>query len=117
MRPTGEHISFKHCDHTVKVRISYFGRGSNKILFFLFHCKEKIVKKLASDDAVEQEKGMLMADNILDGNSMGEITEMGEIRIKCDRTVINKFPNTDDNADPSRMSRGDKKMSFISLRV
>lgn len=71
--------------------------------------KEKIVKKLASDDVEEQEKGKIMADNILEGNNKGEIDEDNDklMRIKANRTVINKY-TTDEDMNPNTMSKGNE---------
>ncbi|KAK0175323.1 hypothetical protein PV327_009080 [Microctonus hyperodae] len=67
---------------------------------------EKIVKKLASDDVEEQEKGKIMADNILEGNIKGEIDEVDDelIKTKANRTVINKY-KIDEDMDSNTMSK------------
>ncbi|XP_043279464.1 tetratricopeptide repeat protein 12-like [Venturia canescens] len=64
---------------------------------------EKIVKKLASDDVNEQEKGKRLADEILGENSNKEFSEINEIRIKNDRTLINKISQPE--VDPNKMSQ------------
>ncbi|XP_016915451.1 tetratricopeptide repeat protein 12-like isoform X1 [Apis cerana] len=51
---------------------------------------EKIVKKLASSNPEEQEHGQILADEILDGRSENIICDDTELKIKMNRTVINK---------------------------
>lgn len=63
---------------------------------------EKIVKKLASSDIKEQEEGKLLADQILEGNSEKEFTGDGEVRIKTNRTVINKSSTNNDSTSNSK---------------
>lgn len=77
-----------------------------------FFIQEKIVKKLASSDEKEQECGKKLADEILKKNVQKEIYEDGEVKIKTDRSIINKYPSKEDNLsnDPNKMSRG---KSFI----
>lgn len=62
------------------------------------------MKQLASDDAKEQEKGKLLADKILEGKCDREFSEMAEIRIKNERTLINKVSTAEQ--DPNKMSQG-----------
>ncbi|XP_033232251.1 tetratricopeptide repeat protein 12-like [Belonocnema kinseyi] len=64
---------------------------------------EKIVKKLASSNLKEQDQGMALADEILDGKIEKQITEDGEIRIKANRTLVN--PRLKEPDDPEKMSQ------------
>lgn len=82
-----------------------------------FFIQEKIVKKLASSDQEEQECGKKLADEILQKGVEREICEHGEVKIKTDRSLINKYPSKDDsNNDPNKMSRGKLFILFyISL--
>ncbi|XP_011870133.1 PREDICTED: uncharacterized protein LOC105563279 [Vollenhovia emeryi] len=68
---------------------------------------EKIVKKLASSDREEQECGKMLADEILAKGVQREIREDGEVKIKTDRSVINKYPSKEDDpsSDPNKMSQ------------
>ncbi|XP_077269078.1 uncharacterized protein LOC143901026 isoform X2 [Temnothorax americanus] len=68
---------------------------------------KKIVKKLASSDQKEQECGKKLADEILEKGVQKEIYEDGEVKIKTDRSVINKYPSKkyDSSNDPNKMSR------------
>ncbi|XP_011157329.2 tetratricopeptide repeat protein 12-like isoform X2 [Solenopsis invicta] len=68
---------------------------------------EKIVKKLASSDEKEQECGKKLADEILEKRVQKEIYEDGEVKIKTNRSVINKYPSKEDEPsnDPNKMSR------------
>ncbi|XP_071553288.1 tetratricopeptide repeat protein 12 isoform X2 [Temnothorax nylanderi] len=68
---------------------------------------EKIVKKLASSDQKEQECGKKLADEILEKGVQKEIYEDGEVKIKTNRSVINKYPSKkyDSSNDPNKMSR------------
>ncbi|EZA50738.1 Tetratricopeptide repeat protein [Ooceraea biroi] len=68
---------------------------------------EKIVKKLASSDLKEQECGKMLADEILKDDVQKEIYEDGEIRIKTNRSVINKYSSKEDDPtnDPNKMSQ------------
>lgn len=59
---------------------------------------EKIVKKLASTNLAEQEEGKFLADEILKNNIEKQITDDGEIRVKTNRTMINKYSNNEDNS-------------------
>ncbi|XP_033336543.2 tetratricopeptide repeat protein 12 [Megalopta genalis] len=52
---------------------------------------EKIVKKLASEDPEEQKCGQILADEILDRKYETVITEDCELRVKSNRTVVNKY--------------------------
>ncbi|KAF7995642.1 hypothetical protein HCN44_006749 [Aphidius gifuensis] len=70
---------------------------------------EKIVKKLASNDASEQESGQIMADAILTGaknndKKKNEINENDELITKSSRTVINKYEK-EFKKDPNEMSK------------
>lgn len=73
-----------------------------------FLIQEKIVKKLASSDEKEQECGKKLADEILEKRVQKEIYEDGEVKIKTNRSVINKYPSKEDEPsnDPNKMSRG-----------
>jgi hypothetical protein len=71
-----------------------------KIVLF----SDKIVKQLASPDVKEQQCGMLLADQILENKSVTEITDNIELKIKCNRTIINKYPSKD--LDPNEISQG-----------
>ncbi|KAG5305912.1 TTC12 protein, partial [Pseudoatta argentina] len=68
---------------------------------------EKIVKKLASSDQQEQECGKKLADEMLKQGVQKEVYEDGEVKVKTDRSVINKYPSKehDSNNDPNQMSR------------
>ncbi|KYQ53066.1 Tetratricopeptide repeat protein 12 [Trachymyrmex zeteki] len=68
---------------------------------------EKIVKKLASFDQQEQECGKKLADEMLKQGVKKEIYGDGEIKVKTDRSIINKYPSKehDSNNDPNQMSR------------
>ncbi|EFN77538.1 Tetratricopeptide repeat protein 12 [Harpegnathos saltator] len=67
---------------------------------------ESIVKKLASHDPKEQECGRILADEILEKNVQGEIHEdETEVRIKANRSVINKYSKEDSSNDPNKISR------------
>ncbi|KAL6262399.1 hypothetical protein P5V15_007486 [Pogonomyrmex californicus] len=67
---------------------------------------EKIMKQLTSTDPKEQERGKKLADEIL-ADVPKEIHKDGEIKIKTDRSVINKYPLKENNSsdDPNKMSR------------
>ncbi|XP_046432062.1 tetratricopeptide repeat protein 12-like [Neodiprion virginianus] len=69
------------------------------------HQVEKIVKKLASDNPQEQKLGTMLADEILDPKVTTEISDVGELKIKSSRTVINKIPLTEQESDPNKMSQ------------
>ncbi|XP_046747835.1 tetratricopeptide repeat protein 12-like [Diprion similis] len=69
------------------------------------HQVEKIVKKLASDNPQEQKLGTMLADEILDPKITTEISDVGELKIKSSRTVINKMPLTEQETDPNKMSQ------------
>lgn len=81
-----------------------------RVLYFLskFFIQEKIVKKLASSDQKEQECGKKLADEMLERGIQKEINEDEEVKIKTDRSVINKYPSKEDDPsnDPNKMSRG-----------
>ncbi|XP_018046802.1 PREDICTED: tetratricopeptide repeat protein 12-like [Atta colombica] len=68
---------------------------------------EKIVKKLASSDQQEQECGKKLADEILKQDVQKEVFGDSEVKVKTDRSVINKYPSKehDSNDDPNQMSR------------
>jgi len=78
---------------------------ANLYLSIKFFVQEKIVKKLASSDRKEQECGKKLADEILKEDIQKEVHE--KIKIKTDRSVINKYPSKDDlSNDPNKISRG-----------
>lgn len=96
----------------------------HKFLFFnnipysiIFHIQEKIVKKLASSDPKEQKYGEMLADEILEKNIQKEIYEDGEIKIKTNRSIINKHSSKEDNSsnDSNKMSRG--KFKYYSTII
>lgn len=66
------------------------------------------MKRLTSSDRKEQECGRKLADEMLKKGAQKEIYEDGEVKIKSDRSVINKYPSKDDDPsdDPNQMSRG-----------
>ncbi|XP_006565808.1 tetratricopeptide repeat protein 12-like isoform X2 [Apis mellifera] len=66
---------------------------------------EKIVKKLASSNPEEQEHGQILADEILDGRAMENIIcDDTEVKIKMNRTVINKC-SINENSTDEEMSK------------
>lgn len=76
------------------------------------------MKKLASPDQKEQECGKKLADEILKKNVQKEIYEDREVKIKTDRSIINKYSSKEDNLfnDPNKMSRGKSFIrSYITL--
>jgi len=81
---------------------------ANLLISIKFFIQEKIVKKLASSDQQEQECGKKLADEILKQNVQKEIFGDSEVKVKTDRSVINKYPSKehDSNDDPNQMSRG-----------
>jgi len=80
---------------------------ANLYLSIKFFIQEKIVKKLASSDQKEQECGKKLADEILKKDVQKEIHEDGKVKIKTDRSIINKYPSKDDlSNDPDKISRG-----------
>ena len=60
---------------------------------------------MTSSDTKDQEVGMLLADEMLKKNNTKEINENEEVKIKMNRTLINKFKPEDSN--PENMSRGE----------
>lgn len=81
---------------------------ANLLVSIKFVVQEKIVKKLASFDQQEQECGKKLADEMLKQGVKKEIYGDGEIKVKTDRSIINKYPSKehDSNNDPNQMSRG-----------
>ncbi|XP_014224833.1 tetratricopeptide repeat protein 12-like [Trichogramma pretiosum] len=65
---------------------------------------EKIVKQITSSDEQEQKTGMLLADEILNKNVKTEISEIGELKVKSSRTIINKYKE-EKKTDPGQMSQ------------
>lgn len=53
---------------------------------------------MASTNLAEQEEGKFLADEILKNNIEKQITDDGEIRVKTNRTMINKYSNNEDNS-------------------
>lgn len=74
------------------------------------------MKKLASRDPEEQECGKMLADEILEENAQRQIDE-DKVRVKADRSVINKYPNEDNTCnDPNKMSKG-KWISYTLYNI
>lgn len=73
------------------------------------------MKKLASSDRKEQECGKKLADEILKKDIHKEVCEDGEVKIKANRSVINKYPSKEDDSsnDPNKMSRGRSLFVYI----
>ncbi|KOX79156.1 Tetratricopeptide repeat protein 12 [Melipona quadrifasciata] len=65
---------------------------------------EKIVKKLASPNPEEQRHGQILADEILEERSEKNIRDDAELRIKMNRTVINKC-SINENSTEEQMSK------------
>ncbi|XP_034180158.2 tetratricopeptide repeat protein 12-like [Osmia lignaria lignaria] len=65
---------------------------------------EKIVKKLASPDPEEQKHGQILADEILETKPTKDFSEDDELKVKVNRTVINKY-SKDENITDEQMSR------------
>lgn len=90
------------------------------ILYFsiIFLIQEKIVKKLASSDPKEQEYGVKLADEILEKNVQKEIYEDGEIKIKTNRSLINKYSSKEDSPsnDPNKISQG-KSFGYYNTTI
>ncbi|XP_008550851.1 tetratricopeptide repeat protein 12-like isoform X1 [Microplitis demolitor] len=65
---------------------------------------EKIVKKLNSNDCKDQEEGKILADYILEGNKNFDSKDADGLKIKTNRTVINKSlkNETDGNEMPRK---------------
>ncbi|KYM98673.1 Tetratricopeptide repeat protein 12 [Cyphomyrmex costatus] len=67
---------------------------------------EKIVKNLSSSDQQEQECGKKLADEMLKQSVQKEVYGDGEVKVKTDRSVINKYPSKEhDSNDPNKMSQ------------
>ena len=49
---------------------------------------------------------MIQADKILEGGSSREFSGTEELKIKCDRTIINKSVDSEEDKDPDKMSKG-----------
>nr|XP_012139532.1 PREDICTED: tetratricopeptide repeat protein 12-like [Megachile rotundata] len=64
---------------------------------------DKIVKKLASSDLEEQKHGQILADKMLEEKPTDNLNE-DELKVKVDRTVINKCLK-DDNTTNDQMSQ------------
>ncbi|XP_043516857.1 tetratricopeptide repeat protein 12-like isoform X2 [Frieseomelitta varia] len=65
---------------------------------------EKIVKKLASPNPEEQKHGQILADEILEKRSEKNICDDTELKIKMNRTVINKC-SINENSTEEQMSK------------
>ncbi|KAK9298750.1 hypothetical protein QLX08_008050 [Tetragonisca angustula] len=65
---------------------------------------EKIVKKLASPNPEEQKHGQILADEILEKRSEKNICDDIELKIKMNRTVINKC-SINENFTEEQMSK------------
>lgn len=65
------------------------------------------MKKLASSNPEEQEHGQILADEILDGRSENIICDDTELKIKMNRTMINKC-SINKNSTNEEMSKGIK---------
>lgn len=63
------------------------------------------MKKLASSDVAEQTQGQMLADEILEKKSETIISEDCELKVKTDRTLINKC-STDEKKTNEEMSQG-----------
>lgn len=63
------------------------------------------MKKLASSNPEEQEHGQILADEILDGRSENIICDDTELKIKMNRTVINKC-SINKSSTNEEMSKG-----------
>ncbi|XP_043499420.1 tetratricopeptide repeat protein 12-like [Polistes fuscatus] len=66
---------------------------------------EKIVSKLASSDTKEQELGQILADKILDKKTQEELSDQEELKIKTNRTVINKYSINESTSDPHKIGQ------------
>ncbi|XP_001600918.1 tetratricopeptide repeat protein 12-like isoform X1 [Nasonia vitripennis] len=64
---------------------------------------EKIVKQLASTDVNDQERGMFLADEILQNNVKTDVSDIGELKAKTNRTLINKY--SAEESDPNKISQ------------
>lgn len=71
------------------------------------------MKKLTSSDEKEAQQGMFLADEILTGKVETEVTEIGELKVKTNRTIINKYRPEDSN--PDQMSQGTLNNFFLSV--
>ncbi|XP_057322917.1 tetratricopeptide repeat protein 12-like [Microplitis mediator] len=60
---------------------------------------EKIVKKLNSNDCKVQEEGKILADYILEGNKNFDTKDADGLKIKANRTVINKYLKNETDAN------------------
>lgn len=73
------------------------------------------MKKLASSNPEEQEHGQILADKILDGRAMENIIcDDTEVKIKMNRTVINKC-SINENSTDEEMSKGIPNNNFYLL--
>ncbi|XP_076242083.1 tetratricopeptide repeat protein 12 [Calliopsis andreniformis] len=66
---------------------------------------EKIVKKLASSDLEEQKQGQVLADEILAKKSEKSFFEDDELKVKTNRTIINKCSINETNKNTDQMSQ------------
>lgn len=65
------------------------------------------MKKLASSDPEEQKHGEILADEILGKRLEKDICEDTELKIRINRTVINKC-SVNENSTQEQMCRGSK---------
>lgn len=63
------------------------------------------MKKLASSDLKEQKQGQILADEILEQRSEKSFSE-DELKVKTNRTVINKCSANETTANTDQMSQG-----------
>ncbi|XP_033305751.1 tetratricopeptide repeat protein 12-like isoform X3 [Bombus bifarius] len=73
---------------------------------------EKVVKKLASADPEEQKHGEILADEILGNRLEKDICEDTELKIRINRTVINKC-SVNENSTQEQMCRGKAFMKSV----
>ncbi|XP_024228016.1 tetratricopeptide repeat protein 12-like isoform X3 [Bombus impatiens] len=73
---------------------------------------EKVVKKLASADPEEQKHGEILADEILGNRLEKDICEDTELKIRINRTVINKC-SVNENSTQEQMCKGKAFMKSV----
>lgn len=59
-----------------------------------------------SSDPKEQELGETLADTILNAKTQKEFSELEELKVKTNRTIINKCPINENTSDPTKMGQG-----------
>lgn len=62
---------------------------------------------MASSDPEEQKCGQILADEMLEKRSRNDVSENTELKVKTNRTVINKC-SIDENSTSEQMSKGTK---------